>query len=402
MNAPDRAASHGRLLPNLLHFGRLLRLMGVRVSTRQVYELAAALNAIDISREEDFYHTACCFLAHGPEELALFDRAFDIFWKGRIELMIELGLAKQARARQEALDDLPPAGETILQGGPRSTDPPPRDGEEPETIEEEARQALYSPDEALYLKDFARFTEEELEAARRFIHSLVWRLDERLTRRLVRASKQAHAIDLRRAIRRSLAQGGEIVTLPWQRRKPKPRPLVVICDISGSMERYSRMFLHFMYALVQDVGRVEAFVFGTRLTRITPALRTRDVDAALDRMAERVFDWSGGTRIGESLRTFNREWARRVLGWGAAAIIISDGWDRGDIDLLESEIARLHRSVSRLIWLNPLLGLPGYEPLVRGIQAALPHIDDFLPLHNLESMEQFALALGRLGTGRRY
>jgi hypothetical protein len=176
--------------------------------------------------------------------------------------------------------------------------------------------------------------------------------------------------------------------LEWQQRKNKPRPLVVICDISGSMERYSRLFLYFLYALTQGTQRVEVFVFGTRLTRLTPALRYKDVDQAVRRTSQTVLDWSGGTRIGESLRTFNYLWARRVLGRGAVLLFISDGWDRGEINLLEKEMARLRRSVSRLFWLNPLLGSPDYQPLVRGIQAALPYIDEFLPLHNLESFER--------------
>src|SRR5690606_38401326 len=200
-------------------------------------------------------------------------------------------------------------------------------------------------------------------------------------------------LDLPRAIRESMKQGGEIVRLRWRRRKTRPRPLVVLCDVSGSMERYSRLFLHVMYALVQEGRRVETFVLGPRLTRITPAV--------LDRVADLVMDWSGGTRIGESLRAFNYVWSRRVLGRGAVVIIISDGWDRGDVDLLSREMARLHRSASRLIWLNPLAGAPDYQPLVRGIRAALPHVDDFLPFHTLEALEALARRLGTLTTSAR-
>jgi uncharacterized protein with von Willebrand factor type A (vWA) domain len=163
------------------------------------------------------------------------------------------------------------------------------------------------------------------------------------------------------------------------------------------MEAYSRLFLHFIFALAQETRRIEAFVFGTRLTYITPALRQGDVDAAVQKMSELVLDWSGGTRIGGSLRTFNYRWSRRVLGRGAVAVIISDGWDRGDLDLLEREMGRLRRSVSRLIWLNPLSGASDYQPLVGGIQTALPYVDEFLPLHNLMSLGQFAGRLGSLG-----
>lgn len=392
--------SHGHLAANLLHFGRLLRSLGIRVSTHQVCDLAEGLTHIDPTRRDDFYHAAVSFLVHDPEQLELFRRAFDLFWAGRIEWMVEFGVGRQRRrATQEALDSLPAGeGRAVRPVGWHA--PSSGDGEEPDSPADRELSAVYSPTELLRRKDFSEFNDEELEAARRYIRRLVWQLDERLTRRQVRALKRASALDLPRAIRGSLKQGGEIVRLAWRRRKAKPRPLVVICDISGSMERYSRLFLHFMYALVQDMRSVEAFVFGTRLTRITPALRHGSVDRALDRMSDLVLDWSGGTRIGESIKAFNYGWSRRVLGRGAVAIIISDGWDRGDIDLLQREISRLRRSVSRLIWLNPLLGAPGYQPLVRGIRAVLPYVDDFLPLHNLMSLEQLALQLGLLNTQR--
>lgn len=191
-----------------------------------------------------------------------------------------------------------------------------------------------------------------------------------------------------------MRNGGEIIHLRWRRRNTKPRPLVVICDISGSMDAYSRLFLHFIHSLSQDVHHVEAFAFGTRLTRLTPALRHNDVDTAVDKISHLVYDWSGGTRIGESLRSFNYQWSRRVLGWGATVIIISDGWERGDLDLLQKEMDRLRRSVHRLLWLNPLAGTPGYQPLVGGIQTVLPYCDEFLPLHNLHSLEQVVSRLG--------
>jgi uncharacterized protein with von Willebrand factor type A (vWA) domain len=250
--------------------------------------------------------------------------------------------------------------------------------------------------EVLRQKDFAEYTAEDLSAASQIIRDLPWRLDERATRRRIRTAQRAPHLDLRRSIQGSLRHGGEIVDLAWRRRKRKPRPLVVICDISGSMERYSQLFLHLIFALVRQWATMEALVFGTRLTRVTPAMHRGDLASALRETAELVVDWSGGTRIGESLRTFNYVWGRRVLGHGAVAMIISDGWDRGDMALLGREIRRLRRSVSRLIWLNPLLARPGYQPMVRGIVTVLPHVDDFLPIHNLESLEQLASALGQL------
>lgn len=396
----DPPGSNGHLLANLLHFGRLLRRLGLRVSTREIYDLAEALTFVDITRRDDFYYTARSFLVHDPEGLALFDAAFDLFWAGQIAWMLEFGMGRHTRQPdQEALDALTESSEAVLS--------PPGDEDEAEADEENEQvdpsaRATYSPIEILRHVDFADYSEEDLELARRFVRTLAWQLEPRLTRRQVRAAKRDVALDLRRAIRESMKQGGEIVRLPWRQRKQRPRPLVVICDVSGSMERYSRLFLHFMYALVQEGRRVEAFVFGTRLTRITPALRRTDVDAALRETAERVIDWSGGTRIGESLKAFNYHWSRRVLGGGTVAVIISDGWDRGDPALLEREIARLRRSVSRLIWLNPLLGAPDYQPLVRGIRTVLPYIDDFLPFHNLASLESLAQKLGSLRTsGRR-
>ena len=224
---------------------------------------------------------------------------------------------------------------------------------------------------------------------------LTWQLEPRRTRRTV-AAAHGKLLDLRRTLRHNLRYGGEPLELPRRQRKVKRRPLVVICDISGSMERYSRVLLQFIYAVSSRLDRVESFVFSTRLTRITRQLRTRDVDHALDEATAAITDWAGGTRIGEAIKHFNYQWARRVLNQGAVVLIISDGWDRGDVTLLGREMDRLHRSCHRLIWLNPLLSDVDYEPLVRGMQAALPHIDDFLPVHNLASLEQLADKLSKL------
>jgi uncharacterized protein with von Willebrand factor type A (vWA) domain len=211
-----------------------------------------------------------------------------------------------------------------------------------------------------------------------------------VTRRL-RASRHGHALDLRRTLRESLRSGGEPITLRRREFRRKPRPLVIICDISGSMSLYSRLLLHFVHTVSNGLSNVETFVFGTRLTRITRQLARRDVDDALTLVTRSVQDWSGGTRIGESLRTFNRRWSRRVLGHGAAVLIISDGWDRGDVRILGEEMARLQRNCHRLIWLNPLLGLEDYRPVTAGMRAALPYIDTFLPANNLDSL----IALGK-------
>ncbi len=387
----------GHLLGNLLHFGRFLRQAGIAVSTRQIYELAEGLTHIDLTRRDDFRHAARCFLVHHADELDLFDRAFDLFWSQQVQFTMELGVARQRQRVEGLAEELPASDQAVLNKRTGSEVPLADEEDESDASGETRLSPPYSPLEVLYQKDFADFTEEEIEAARHLIQRLVWRLDLRQTRRKVRAAKRASYLDLRRSVRANMKYSGEVLKLAWRRRKVKPRPLVVICDISGSMESYSRLFLHFLYALTQETWEIEAFVFGTRLTYITPALRHNSVNVALKKMSELVLDWSGGTRIGESLKAFNFRWSRRVLGRGAVAVIISDGWDRGDMDLLEREMGRLRRSVSRLIWLNPLSGAPDYQPLVWGIRTALPYVDDFLPLYNLTSLEQFAGRLGSVG-----
>lgn len=227
-----------------------------------------------------------------------------------------------------------------------------------------------------------------------------WRLGERRTRRL-RTSRRGRSLDLRQTFRRSLRTGGEPVTLARRARRWKPRPLVILCDISGSMSVYSRLLLHFIHTVANGLQNVETFVFGTRLTRITRQLERRDVDAALADVARLVQDWSGGTRIGDSLRAFNYRWARRVLGRGAVVLVISDGWDRGDVKILGQEMARLRRNCHRLIWLNPLLGQDDYRPITAGMRTALPYVDDFLPAHNLDSLFSLGKVLEQVDDERR-
>ncbi|HZH06966.1 MAG TPA: VWA domain-containing protein, partial [Lautropia sp.] len=236
---------------------------------------------------------------------------------------------------------------------------------------------------------------DEIAEARRIIEGMTWRLGTRRTRRRQRAN-HGEFIDPRATLRSSMKHGGVPMELRRQRRKIKTRPLVVICDISGSMDRYARLLLRFVHALGQGLDNTEVFVFGTRLTRITRELRKRDVDSALNQVVASVDDWSGGTRIGEAIKSFNYKWSRRVLRSGATVVVISDGWDRGEPALLGREMARLQRSCRRLIWLNPLLGAPGYQPLTQGMRAALPYIDEFMPIHNMQSLEALAEMLSRV------
>jgi uncharacterized protein with von Willebrand factor type A (vWA) domain len=251
----------------------------------------------------------------------------------------------------------------------------------------------YSAEELLRHKDFDQMSWEETEQVRRLLQQAPWRVAERKTRRL----RPAHGgrIDLRRSARHAIRSSGELMTLFHRRPRVRRRPLVLICDVSGSMERYSRLLMIFAHAISRRED-LEAFVFSTRLTRITRLLRYRDLDLALDSVSKGVHDFSGGTRIGDALADFNRRWARRVLGHGAVVIIVSDGWDRGDPARLTAELIHLRRSAHRLIWLNPLLGSEGYQPLTRGMAAALPHCDDFLAAHNLKALEDLGLLLAGL------
>ena len=347
-----------------------------------------ALAHVDIGNKRDFKYSAQAVLVNRRQHLPLFDEAFELFWQARNEDDIEdLDMGRLLQRR----DKPKPEPQTTQSG-------PPREDKENDSLEEAEteieRVFTYSSQEILRQKDFGELDDSELAQLQRLMQQTPWRLDERRTRRLAPDRKGSY-LDLRRTLRDNLRYGGEPLRLARRERKHKRRPLVVICDISGSMERYSRVLLQFIYAISSELDRVEAFVFSTRLTRITRQLASRHVDRALDDASRAINDWAGGTRIGEAIRTFNFDWSRRVLGQGAVVLIISDGWDRGDIDLLGREMDRLHRSCHRLIWLNPLLGNAEYQPLVRGIQAALPHVDDFLPVHNLASLEQLATLLAK-------
>jgi uncharacterized protein with von Willebrand factor type A (vWA) domain len=382
------------LLHNLLLFGRLLRGLGLDVNLGRMIDLVQALEHINIGNKSDFYHTARSLLVHRKEDIPIFDEAFELFWRKPTEewTSIDLrSLREMQRNRNPAF--IPPPLKDPDQSSPGTNG---KDDEaasdEPPIIEVTL---TYSRREVLRHKDFAEMTAEELVEIKHLMAGLVWRLGMRPSRRL-RPGRGAQ-YDMRRTLRRNLKYGGEVLHWEHRLRKHKPRPLVIVSDISGSMERYTRLLLHFVYSLSEGLDqKVEAFVFSTRLTRITRQLRQRDVEEALQEVSRQVTDWSGGTRIGEALKTFNFKWARRVLGQGAVVLLISDGWDRGDIDLLRHEMARLQRSCYRLIWLNPLLGSDQYEPLTRGIQAALPYIDDFLPVHNLASLEDLAEHLKRI------
>jgi uncharacterized protein with von Willebrand factor type A (vWA) domain len=257
----------------------------------------------------------------------------------------------------------------------------------------------YSAGETIRTKDFGAFSWEEVQACKQLLKELTWRVPHRKTRR-TKPKARGRRIDMRRVLRSNMRYGGEPIVLPRKEVRTRQRPLVVLCDISGSMDRYSRILLQFVHTISNGLRDVEAFVFGTRLTRVTRLLRERDIDDSIALVTKQVVDWSGGTRIGETLKQFNYQWGRRVLGRGPVVLLISDGWDRGDPKLLGREIDRLQRSCHRLIWLNPLLGSANYQPLTQGMQAALPFVDDFLPVHNLQSLEQLGKKLSAVGSER--
>ncbi|HEY8596890.1 MAG TPA: VWA domain-containing protein [Thermomicrobiales bacterium] len=399
-----------QLLDRVVGFGRYLRLVGLPATLGQTMDFAAAIPSIGLVRE-DFKLASRAVFVIRKEDGPLFDKAFDLYWRystfadddSPFDETSDLAPPDQANADDEDAIPPPPGkdkkkGQDEESADKRQSQREVQEGESADDADPDTM-LTYSASEALKGKDFAQFNADEMNRAKLLMQKIAWQIAMRRSRRTVRASKGMY-LDLRRSLRANMKYGGEPMELARRKRKQKPRRVVLICDISGSMDRYSRILLQFVHTMEQGLSRVEVFVFGTRLTRITRQLRVRNIDSALERVSKEVQDWAGGTRIGESLLTFNTRWARRVLGQGAIVLIISDGWDRGDVEVLRREMARLQRMSFRLIWLNPLLGSPTYQPLTRGIQAALPYVDDFLPVHNLDSLENLAIALSDVTTRR--
>jgi uncharacterized protein with von Willebrand factor type A (vWA) domain len=368
------------LLSNVLVFGRLLRSLGLDVHMGRMLDVVQALPLVDLGERDEVYHTCRTLLVHRQEDLAIFDRAFTAFWSG-------LRSAHRLPPPDAAAED---------SAGPPASVPTAIQMVGDAAIADDLGGALQTWSDAAVLatKDFAEFTADEMAVAQSALERLDWNPGERRTRRWV--SGRGPRIDLRQAIARSVRTGGDVFKLPRRTRRLRPRPLVLLCDVSGSMERYARMLLHFAHALGKQHRRVEAFLFSTRLTRITPQIRTHGLDAAVTRVARAVPDWSGGTRIGDALRQLHQQWRRRVLHGGPVVLLISDGWDRGNPEVLREQVARLQRSCHRLIWLNPLIGTTDYAPLTRGLQAALPYVDDFLPARTLTNLADLALHLNAL------
>ncbi|HZI79977.1 MAG TPA: VWA domain-containing protein [Vicinamibacterales bacterium] len=376
------------LLERLLGFGRTLRRLGLDVHTGRMLDVVEALSCVDLARRDDVFHVCRALLVHRHEDLDAFDRAFDDFWT---RLPRATDADTPAGGRDSSNAESPSAGpETMgLLETPIDSEAAPDD----DSLDVPA----WSDAEALATKDFAEFSESELAAAREAIERLEWQPGLRRTRRWVPG--RGSRLDLRRALARSVRTGGDMVRLPRRVRRLRPRPIVLLCDVSGSMEVYARLLVHFAYALTRRHRRVEAFLFSTRLTRITRQLRASRIDDAVGAVAKAVPDWSGGTRIGASLQEFHRRWGRRALARAPVALLVSDGWDRGEPDVLAAAVARLHRSCHRLIWLNPLIGTQDYQPLTRGLVAALPHVDRFLPARTLRDLRDLAALLERDSKG---
>jgi len=406
-----------RLLYRLTEFGRILWEVGIDVGPRKMLDLAETLKYVDITNKEDFYNTLKCSLLAKHEQEALFNQMFLYYWYMRDRQNNKGENPRGAAKRDERQMRLPPSERKRLaehlnaneqqrkdlRSEMRQSERPRRAHERIDEDDEDDKAqpqgTAYSAIEMLRKKDFESFTWEEVQEAKKLMAEMRWHLGQRPTHRKAPSRKGSYP-DMRRIVRRNLKYGAEILELTWRETKQKPRPLVIICDISGSMSLYSRLLLHFIHTISNGLMNVEAFVFGTRLTRITRQLKKRDVDDAVRDVSRSVQDWSGGTRIGDALHYFNHYWARRVLGRGAVVLVISDGWDRGEAGVLEVEMDRLQHSCHRLIWLNPLLGSPDYRPLTIGMRTALPYIDNFLPAHNLDSLINLGNLLATIDDSR--
>jgi uncharacterized protein with von Willebrand factor type A (vWA) domain len=381
----------GRLAENVMHFARLLRAAGLRIGSDRVIDCVRALEIAGEHefplRREDWYWTMSAVLLSKQEQRPIFDQAFRIFWRDPklAERMMSL-LLPQAFGRQAKPDQ---------QQSQRLTDALLREQQEQdarsEKLELEAR-LTFSSREVLSRMDFDTMSAAELVEAKKMLSELRLPLPLIRTRRF-RPHPSGRRIDLRKSLRQSMREGGDIIPLVRAAPTELHPPLVVLCDISGSMNPYSRMFLHFLHAITNDRDRVAVFVFGTRLTNITRQLRHRDVDVAMARVADAIKDWSGGTRIGHSLREFNFKWGRRVLAQNACVLLVSDGLDREAGEGLAEEMERLAKSCRSLVWLNPLLRYEKFEARPAGVRAMLPHVDLFLPVHNLKSLVELARTL---------
>ena len=386
----DAPGAPGRLGANLMHFARTLRAAGLPVGSGAVIDALRAVETVGVVRRDDFYWTLHAVFVRRADQRPLFDEAFHVFWRNPklLERVTSLLLPTvHAPPRGEAKPLSRRLSEALFEGAGDKA----RVGDAEEEIEFDAT-LTWSDREVLRQRDFEQMSAAELAAAKTAIARLRLAIPSAPTRRY-RPHPHGSLVDMRTTFRRSLRLGSDAFLLSRRRHRRKPAPVVVLCDISGSMSRYSRVLLHFAHALARDRARVFSFAFGTRLTNITRQLRDRDVDAAIERASAEVTDWDGGTRIGRCLEVFNREWSRRVCGQGAVVLFITDGLDRDVGDGLGPQVERLRKSCRRLVWLNPLLRYQGFEPKAAGMRALLPHVDELRPVHNLDSLEDLSAAL---------
>jgi len=396
---PDQPGDgDGRLAANIMHFARVLRAAGLPIGPGKVLDAVRAVRAVGIGDRDDFYWTLHAVFVNRRDQRELFDQAFHVFWRNPriLERMMSMMLPTMQAPPDPNQQEMSRRLAEALRGeGPGEGEG--QDRPEPE-IEFDAVMT-WSDRELLHAMDFEKMSADELRRAKAIIASMRLPIMDVPTRRF-RVDPAGRRIDMRATLRATLRSGGRDIPLARRRRRRRHPPLVILCDISGSMSRYSRMLLHFMHAVTNDRDRVHTFLFGTQLTNITRHLRQRDVDVALERVGQAAEDWSGGTRIGSCLAEFNLHWSRRVLGQGAVVLLITDGLDREDGDRLAGEMERLHKSCRRLIWLNPLLRYEGFQPKSMGMRAIMPHVDDFRPVHSLDSLDALADALGRPGPRR--
>ena len=384
------AVADGRIADNIVYFARTLRKAGMRVGPASVVDAIDAVIATGIGTRDDFYWTLHAVLVTRHEDHPVFDEAFRLFWKSRelIEKMLAMfsPVAPDTREKEKPRAAENRVSQAMFEGHQKRQQP-----EEVPEVEIDARLTT-SGKEILRAKDFAQMSAKELDEAKRAIAELRLPFDMVKTRRF-RPDSRGGRVDPRATMRSALRTGGDLILPNFREAREIHPPLVVLADISGSMSQYSRIFLHFLHALVEKRRRVHTFVFGTRLTNLTRQLRNRDPDQALSDAAATVRDWSGGSRMGEPLRGFNRLWSRRVLSQGAVVMLITDGLERDDVATLEIEMERLHKSCRRLIWLNPLLRFDGFEARARGVKAMLPHVDEFRAVHTLNALSDLCASL---------
>jgi uncharacterized protein with von Willebrand factor type A (vWA) domain len=393
------AGGEGTLGANVMHFARLLRRSGLPVGPAETLAAQQALAAVDLGDKAQARAALHAAMIRRREHREVFDQAFDLFWRDGNAARNAAAMAMLEGGADEEPDRAPaPAARRVAEAMAPPRENRPKAADEPPVID---AVLTVSDQERLQTMDFEAMSAAEINAAKAEIRRLVLPLDLRPTRRF-RPDADGPRVDLRRTLRDNRRFGGEILSLARSRRATRPPPLVVLCDISGSMARYAQIMLHFLHAVTNHRDRVSVFLFGTRLTNISRQLRARDPEVAFQMVAHAVPDWSGGTRIGEILERFNRDWSRRVLAQGAIVLLITDGLDRDGARGLAENMDRLHRSCRRLIWLNPLLRYEGFEPRSQGIRAMLPHVDEFRTVHNLASLRGLIDLLSRPAPARLF